>query len=265
MDLDKINKVCAVLFPIYKTPSRIELVFLENAIHKTVDFEHILVCPKNLNIDESFGNLSLLKICRFEDNYFEGVQGYNCLMLSIEFYKSFIDYEYVLIHQADAYLFKSNLRNWCNKGYDYVGAPWYRSNKLNKGPLFFWIYTNLFQKLLAIPRKSGWLYNKVGNGGLSLRKISSALYVLQNCPTSLIDLYLKSISINYHEDVFWSIEAPRICVGFNIPIWREALNFSIELEPEKAMAQLNGELPFGCHAPLLINNEFWQKYIPELQ
>ena len=30
----------------------------------------------------------------------------------------------MLIYQLDAYVFKDELLNWANKGYDYIGAPW---------------------------------------------------------------------------------------------------------------------------------------------
>lgn len=168
----------------------------------------------------------------------------------------------MLIHQADAYLFKDELDKWCGKGYDYIGAPWYRPEKLNKSKLYQWFYTNLWQPRLVKKRKNGWLYNKVGNGGLSLRKIKTALTCLDLAPEELLDKYRNTKSPHFNEDVFWSIEAPNIVRNYRIPQWKEALHFAVEFKPELALKQLNNQLPFGCHAPLLNNPEFWSAYIP---
>lgn len=70
----------------------------------------------------------------FSDELFDGIYGYNKLMLSSAFYKSFEDYEYILIYQTDVYVFRDDLLYWCNKGYDYVGSPWIgrKQNKIDK-------------------------------------------------------------------------------------------------------------------------------------
>lgn len=52
--------------------------------------------------------------------------GYNRLMLSEDLYSAFSNYEYILICQSDAYIFRDELKEWCEAGYDYVGAPWLR-------------------------------------------------------------------------------------------------------------------------------------------
>lgn len=44
-------------------------------------------------------------------------------MLSAEFYDRFAAYEYVLIYQLDAFVFADRLAEFCQMGYDYIGAP----------------------------------------------------------------------------------------------------------------------------------------------
>lgn len=259
------NKQCVVLFPVYQSLSKIEYNFLENGLYKTEGFTQIIIAPESLIVDSSFGNLQHLKVERFSNHYFEGIAGYNKLMLSLEFYNRFKDYEYLLIHQADAYLFKNELEYWCKKQFDYIGAPWYRSSKLNKGFIFDFIYKNLWQPLLVKKRKNGWLYNKVGNGGLSLRKINTAINILEITPRELLNTYINTTSTAYNEDIFWSIEAPGINKGFKIPACFEALQFSVEFEPKIAYKHLNYKLPFGCHAPLLNDKSFWKDFIPAIQ
>lgn len=258
------QKKCVVVIPAYRELKPIERDFLENGLSKTKGFEQVIVAPDHLKIDASFGRLQGLRTERFPAMYFENIEGYNQLMLSADFYTRFADFEYVLIHQSDVYLFKDELTDWCNKGFSYIGAPWYRPEKLHRGALFSWIYKNIWQPHLVRKRKNGWLYNKVGNGGLSLRHVDDALAVLEQSPTELLNLYLNNVSPHYNEDVFWSVEAPKINQDFLIPLWKEALAFAVEFEPAKALEELNNSLPFGCHAPLLTDPSFWERYIPTL-
>ena len=76
----------------------------------------------------------------FNDTYFESIYGYNQLMLNVEFYEAFSK-KYILIYQTDAFIFKDDLNYWCEKDYDYIGAPWIRSKE--KLPLIkkIWDYS----------------------------------------------------------------------------------------------------------------------------
>jgi len=255
-------KSCVVVFPLYKSPDPLELVFLENGIRLTKGFKQVLVAPEGLRIDSSFGLLEQLEVKRFSTHYFEGIKGYNELLLSRGFYTTFALYDYILIHQADVYLFKDHLAMWCEKNYDYIGAPWFRPDKLNRGLLF-----NAVQKLKLVFKRNklyGNRYNKVGNGGLSLRKVSSALKVLDLADPALLKKYSHNQAHQFNEDIFWSLEAPRILSSYTIPEMREAMQFAVEFEPAIAYQLLNENLPFGCHAPQKHDVEFWKKYIPHL-
>ncbi len=255
---------CIVVFPLYQTPSELELSFLENGIRKTEGHKQVVVAPEGLNIDQSFGLLEKLEVKRFSKHFFNGISGYNQLLLSKTFYSSFKLFEYVLIHQADVYLFKNELSLWCEKDYDYIGAPWFRPDKLNKGKFF-----NAIQDVKLSFKKNkvyGQRYNKVGNGGLSLRKLSSALEVLDLVPQHLLEKYTKSEGDEYNEDIFWSLETPKILDNFKIPTWEEAMQFAVEFHPKLAYTTfLDKKLPFGCHAPLKHEPKFWQAFIPELK
>ena len=254
---------CIVIFPLYQAPSELELSFLENGIAKTKGFKQVIVAPEGLMIDKSFGELEKLEVKRFAKHYFESIAGYNQLLLSKGFYAAFALYEYMLIHQADVYLFKLELNDWCEKNYDYIGAPWFRPDKLNKGSVF-----NFLEKTKLSFKQNkmyGSRYNKVGNGGLSLRKINTATKVLAKVSQQLLDLYVKTQGEGYNEDIFWSLEAPLILGDYKIPEWQEAMYFAVEFNPSLAYKQLNETLPFGCHAPLTHEPDFWKKFIPEIK
>lgn len=256
-------KSCVVIFPLYQAPSAIELAFMTNGLKLTSSFKQVIVAPEGLVIDESFGDLEKLEVKRFAKHYFEGISGYNQLLLAKDFYKAFTLFDYMLIHQADVYLFKDELGLWCAKDYDYLGAPWFRPDHLNKNALF-----KLWQQLKLSFKKNkvyAQRYNKVGNGGLSLRKINTALKVLDKVDESLIKKYRQSTGDGFNEDIFWSLEAPKVINNYTIPDWQEAMKFAIEFKPQTAYRYLNETLPFGCHAPLKHQPEFWKNHIPEIE
>jgi hypothetical protein len=254
-------KTCVVIFPLYKAPSQIELAFMENGLQLTKGFKQVIVAPEGLIIDQSYGQLEQLEVKRFARHYFEGINGYNQLLLAKGFYTAFGLFDYMLIHQADVYLFKEELSLWCEKNFDYIGAPWFRPDQLNRSSSF-----KIWQKIKLSIKKNkiyGARYNKVGNGGLSLRKISAALKVLEKTSSALLNKYNTTQGDGFNEDVFWSLEAPKI-TDFKIPDWEEAMQFAVEFHPAIAYKYLQQQLPFGCHAPLKHNPEFWEKFIPTM-
>jgi len=255
-------KSCVVIFPLYQKPNEIELDFLENGLQKTAGHQQVIVAPENLSIDEDFGLLQKLEVKRFPKKFFNGIAGYNKLLLSKRFYEAFAAYDFMLIHQADVFLFKDELDEWCEKDFDYIGAPFFRPEKLNRNGAY-----NLFQKFKLSLKKNkvyGSRHNKVGNGGLSLRKINSALKVLDQIDPIILNKYIETTGCAYNEDIFWSFEAPLV-IELKIPTWEEALKFAVEFHPAIAYTYLDKNLPFGCHAPLKNNPNFWKEFISSIK
>jgi hypothetical protein len=127
---------------------------------------------------------------------------YNNLLVSRKFY-NYIPTEIFLIFQTDTIIcneYKSYINNYLK--YDYVGAPWKHRNM------------------------------KVGNGGLSLRRKSKMLEIIDNCP------YKNKMN----EDLYFTQECPEI--HRNIPIWQDAIHFSIEDSYE--------DKSFGVHKPWVV-------------
>ena len=145
----------SVIIPVYKSDiDSFEAISLHHTFSVLKSFPLVLVCPDDLDVDnyvkiaDSEG-ISLL-IERFNPMFFNGIKGYNRLLLSECFYERWGDYEYILICQTDAYVFQDELDNWCERGYDYVGAP-------------------LFGDCFDLG-KAG-----VGNGGFCLRRVGAYL------------------------------------------------------------------------------------------
>lgn len=255
-------KSCVVAFPLYQTPNALELAFLENGMRLTEGYKQVIVAPEGLAINSSFGQLEKLEVKRFAKHYFQGISGYNQLLLSTNFYHTFKQFDYLLIHQADVFLFKNELAAWCEKDYDYIGAPWFRPDKLNlKGTAKLLNEVKLFFKKNKVFASR---HNRTGNGGFTLRKVETAVKVLATVDPSLLRRYTHQQGDAFNEDIFWSLVAPTL-TDFKIPDWPEAMQFAVEFNPAIAYQYLNHQLPFGCHAPLKHDPQFWAQFIPGLR
>lgn len=279
---------CIIVIPIYKNnPDEIEKASFNQVLtilkkHNICIFTHK---DCDLSVYKQISNRvgKQYSVEFFDFKYFKSIDGYNELCCSKDFYHRFEMYEYMLIYQLDAWIFRDELLHWCNKNYDYIGAPiYYTYNKFK--------HTNKFMG--------------VGNGGFCLRKISYCLKVLSlnsRMPfinlTNLIKLYwnlllynenfksftnririipiilLKSVGIknnlNYYitnhinEDIIFSIWSSKSWgIKANIPSKEEAIKFSFEVHPQLLFKENNYKLPFGCHAFKKWEfNEFWCNYI----
>ena len=257
-----------IVIPVYKeNPTLDDITSLNQALLILGNHDLTIIYPEGLNINQ-YKTLGFKTFMSFPKEYFLGISGYNRLMLSTGFYKSFSK-KYILIYQTDCYIFRDELLDWCNKNYDYIGAPWLRSNK--KNPIFkqawdFGIYYFLtainYKKNKKWQKNKSLLYNEVGNGGLSLRKRDKFIDILTKLD-NVVNIYLKAENESqfYAEDVFFSIEPKRNKIMFSIADYKVACRFSVESKPEKAILINHGKLPFGCHRWNKEHYNFWKKYI----
>jgi hypothetical protein len=249
------NEVTVVI-PIYKTTLlNFEIQSLNRCVEILGQHSIVFVHPESLDVSTiNFdGRISSEK---FPDHYFKSVFGYNRLMLTASFYERFSHSKFILIYQLDAYVFRDELLYWCSKDYDYIGAPWITTP--NKG----------FKKVLSLfdskkKKARSEIFYKVGNGGFSLRKVSThianskkmKLVIEQNLKRSEDDFRIM-------EDVFWS-SVPKFDPSFLIPDYKEGLKFAFDRKPKLALKLNNNKLPFGCHGfekPKVKN--FWSQIIP---
>lgn len=194
---------------------------------------------------------------RFDRSYFASIAAYSALMLSSEFYRRFSSYRYVLIHQLDAFVFRDELSDWCSRGYDYIGAPWVGEDWPHKAGtlqgLPFWTRSRLFR---LWPR----LEHRVGNGGFSLRKVSSMLRAVTWLRRT------KRAWGGRNEDGFFGIAVSECWwwAGYRVPSAEEAMRFSVETEPATCLEKMRGELPFGCHGWDKNDPAFWHPHFAAL-
>lgn len=252
----------AVVIPIYQSVlSESELFSIRNVAKILAKHDIYFVGPEHLThflglLSGQFDTQIAFKT--FPDRYFASIAGYNDLMVSAMFYRSFADYQCMLIAQTDSLVFKDELNFWADKNYSYIGAPWFEG------------YT---QPVLPLQ------LSRVGNGGFSLRNIQDFLRVLnrprvfkntlmKHWPGSWLSntyRYFKDyhafvykdlhLNIDVNEDLFWSLFVPEQCPFFTVPDATEAVAFAFEAHPEYLFEINKHQLPFGCHA--------WERYSPE--
>lgn len=237
-----------VIVPIYRdTLSEYDRVSLDRTYETLSSHDIFVVYPEGMDTSRiaEEGAYPLLKFKPFPPSFFKGIMGYNRMMLSPDFYSSFQDYEYMLICQTDAYVFRDELAEWCSRGYDYVGAPWLRRPVYDNPVMKFFMALSLRYKKWRGVRSKQELYNKIGNGGLSLRKIAS-FYKTTVEMADVIAVYLNREKKHhlFNEDVFWATEPH----GFTYPTVEEALLFSFDKYPDLCYKLTHGRLPMGCHA-----------------
>lgn len=271
---------CAVITPIYKSFSDLtkeELINLKSSCKFLNKFPHILFGPDTLHWNEYIEFYKSWEITvdikRFDPKFFMDVSGYNQLLKIFQFYEQFEIYQYILIFQIDAYIFKDELQFWCDKGYDYIGAPWFKEQE------------NINQENE---------FSGIGNGGFCLRNVQSTVRILKRVKrlTAIRNYWFKShlqslvhfeIFISYfknyfkikdinlindiliapyiNEDHYLSQTLANIFSDYKVALVEDAVKFSFEAKPAFLYKMNNNQLPFGCHAWQKNDPQFWNSII----
>lgn len=255
-----------VVIPIHKdVPTDYELISFRQCFRILGNHPIVVVAPQNINLEAYKAVIPHFKTILIHPKWQSNILNYNKLKLSRFFYELFDGYDYLLTYELDAFVFSDRLHLWCEKGYDYVGAPWFEG--------------------FAEPT---YQLSGVGNSGFSLRKISSIAYALKkvhhNDPVrnqtglfnklegsarrfayKLKHQFKENISIQtasvLNEDIVISKEIPEQITGFNIAPVKEAIEFSFEVRPDYLFQINYNRLPMGCHAWWRYNLNFWKPHI----
>lgn len=255
---------------------KFERVSLKFTSENLEQYDKSFIAPKHLECDYKFQSLVSkynIEVRYFDDRFFENIDGYNRLMLNLDFYSSFSNFDYILICQLDVLVLSDDLEFWISKGYDYIGAPWITCG----------IRPNL---------------DSMGNGGLSLRKVSKFIKVLESKSFYYSDSKFNSTSMRVgikniiiikilkffqslgfsikfvdfflflykrNEDYFWSFLSKYFVDEFILADANDALLFSFEKEPKECFIKSKSILPFGVHAWQKYDIDFWIEHVPNLQ
>lgn len=264
-------KKCSVVIPVYKKNlQEYEILSFRQCLKVLNRRDIILVTYQESDLSVYY---TIAKECKkdisvqyFDSSYFVDISSYNKLMKSLQFYKSFRNYEYILIYQLDSFVFRDELDYWCQLGYDYIGAPWFDDFSEKREDTDLW---------------------RVGNGGFSLRRISFFIKVLSwKLPLKKIKInsllkfqeikkilyvigwrnniyyFIKANPIN--EDVFFTNFLYDTYLEPYLPPVETAIRFAFEKSPRYLYEQNQQKLPMGCHAFLKYEyDSFWKNFIKE--
>ena len=256
----------SIVTPIYRSPLTKDEESSLKVLASILDgYPRFFLFPESFEVPHKFKGQGTH--VRFPDKYFTYPYGYNRMLLRRRFYDQFCNFDFMLIYQLDCVVFRNELNHWANKGYDYIGSPW---------------FVDEAGKAVELPQS-------VGNGGFSLRKISTARRVLtsrirrgslfskppvaapqphgsdwflwnlrrrirQHCGLWRVQDELENYFEN--EDVFWSMGAPKIYPPYRKAPLNDALAFGMEVNPRRCVDLNSGRIPFGCHAWWKHDREF---------
>jgi hypothetical protein len=211
---------------------------------------------------------------RFPRRFFGSAQAHGKLLLSKAFYRAFLNYEYILVCHLDALVFSDELLEWCDRRYDFIGAPWLLSSDT----------PHITEQ-------------KVGNGGFSLRRVRSFLRVLDsrayfvdpdedwrrfrersgalacafNWPRKFVkrlgwfndvQWHVKwAVHGDVHEDRFWAEYATHYDPTFRIAPVDVAMRFAFEAEPRRCFERIGRRMPFGAHRWQKFDRSFYEPYL----
>ncbi len=256
-------KSCCIIIPIYnKIPTENEVLSISRNCSVLKDYDIFFIHPflmdtlayewliidifkegisdrPNGSIADAFNDHIHFK--PFKRKYFRSNKSYSRLLLSEEFYRQFIDYEYMLIAQTDTYILNTDyslgdfIELSRSGSYDYWGAPW------SDGP-FCKPYTLKDRFKLLVVKHPGSIH--VGNGGFSLRNVvhSRELVIKKK---NLLDFYWR-----FNEDMFFSWFALDPLNGYKAAPVEEAGRFALETGMRDEIDR--GNIPYAVHA--------WEKY-----
>ncbi len=246
--------------------SDLECRLVRNNLQRLASHPIVLLVPEDLSLDalrEQF-DVDSYEVVRVSPEWLgrkNGVAGYNRMMLSADFYSLFSDSEYILICQTDAYIDRDELLSWCDRGYDYIGAPWPMKSKYNLPLIRHYLALRRAMRRDRLNIMHQDLFNRVGNGGLSLRRVAKCLEVCQNYGDT-IERFCTSKHNLHNEDVFWAL----IPDDMHYPSIAEALTFSIDLKPKQCFELSGKQIPFGIHGLTQPKyHDFWSNHIPLLK
>lgn len=276
------NKDCIVVIPTHKgdmTPE--EERSFRNTLEVLSEWPIALVIPENASPDyyekmRARDGLNF-QIMIVSSDWLGSLERYNRMASSVDFYKMFEDYKYLLICHLDAWVFRDELQMWIDKGYHYIGAPWFLLRDHSS-----WVSPG--ESSIPLSRL---MYPQGGNGGVCLRNIEKTIellsghkpkynpglfcksvwYYLKNRQYKLLKIYIRECreairdaaafqkSNNIYEDRMFCMFYSLIDRNYRVAPASEELFFCTEVYSDEILkTKLKWQLPFAMHN--------YQKYLP---
>lgn len=236
-----------IVIPVYTdTPSRLDNLSL-SSLNNMADFNEYdicLICPNDLDISswkELLNHDCIVK--NFSSDNFLSTITYSKMLESNSFWKEFESYEYVLIFQTDGYCIEGTLSNYMK--YDYIGGP-------------------------IVSQNARWFnVPAIGNGGVSLRKVSTMLEVtsdeFRNEFKEDIEKHNRMNGNMYsiYEDLYFAQLVPMLW-DFTKPDFLTAASFAYDMNSDIVYELTSHKLPMFIHG-FDKNIRFWRTVLPEFK
>jgi hypothetical protein len=271
------SKTVAIVVPLSTRTELLpeEEVSLCHLLHFLSGYDKYFVAPPGGFIPHDGFN-----VVHFHPKFFGSAAAHNQLLMWPGFYRAFENYKYILIYHLDSLVLSDKILQWCQAGFDYIGAPWLPCSD------------------------TPWVKEaRVGNGGFTLMKVEAVLKVLYNryrkdpATYSLDTLrrnsswlrplfglvgklhrfFPKSRIVNRllyewrkienpaaygcNNDFFWSFDAQHYLPEFKVASVEEGLRFAFEGAPRMCFELNKRKLPFGCHAWAKYDRAFWEPHL----
>ena len=243
-----------------------ERIALRQCVHVLERHPIRLVCPEGLDVAAYKRIAPAIEIDFIPSRWLASLRAYNRLKILPWLYRRYADYEFILSYELDAFVFRDELLDWCAKGWDYIGAPWFEG----------------YHRPMPDARPCG-----VGNSGFSLRRTQAMLrtsrcWRYQQPLREVVAAWLRGectlkgvaasltfrnnffpLFNNYfgQEDFFWCHLVLKRFPWFRLAPFEEAKRFSFEVNPRRLFRECGNVLPFGCHKWMLYDLQFWKSHI----
>jgi hypothetical protein len=257
-----LEKVVVLIFTHKARPDLFEKIAFQQCVKVLASHPIVMVCPRGMDVSLYRQMARHIEIDEIDAKWFRNLQSYNLLKIHPWLYRRYSNYEFLLTYELDAFVFRDELLEWCEAGWDYIGAPWFEHDG-------HWNYSTRFRG--------------VGNSGFSLRRINSILRVsytlrYQKPMREVVLMWRQGIlntkgllgmltfqnnfffllnRFHGHEDVFWGQLVPARFPWFRVPSCEKASEFAFEAMPEFLYVKNSQILPFGCHKWAETHRNFW--------
>lgn len=224
-----------VVVPLYKDNfTAFEKRNLANTFRLLKDsYDICILCPKLLRTDfikNTFGFSP--QYLREASVYFSGKNAYSRLMERHDLYDRFSEWDYMLIVQADVWLFNHTsyqIEDFLDKNPVYMGALWHED----------------YSKTIGMNGVT------CGNGGLSLRNTKKIANLLRT--SKYKNERLKTVEDQY---ISYIIYNEKLMTSED-----DAFGFSVDNYPDYWLKRFDGKMPMGAHMSKNEWRELWKPYV----
>lgn len=244
----------AIVTPIWKpTLDARERDFVAITQRTNPQIDKIFCAPTGLDVTDYQKHFPEWQCEFFDPRHFQSVKHYSVWLTEPDFYRRFERYEFICVCQADAVLVK-DIASINVIDIDYLGAPWEPPVRVLRAGSRIYVSSPFDVHPAPLPVRMFGRKVQVGNGGLSVRRVSSLVHVTEQISTR----FPLSIRESVQEDVLLCSQGLRYGL-------RVADVDASQLIFEETAVRSSAELPnaYGFHGLWRWNPSLAQKLVDE--